>query len=49
MNYLNQFHKEVTERKKRKIIESQNSPMSSKDFAQYMRRNLELAQKMSHR
>lgn len=46
MTYLNQFHKEVTERKIRKIAESQQSPMSSTDFANYMKRNLELAKQM---
>ena len=30
----------------RKIEESKKSPMSSKDFANYMRRNLELAKKI---
>jgi hypothetical protein len=49
MTYLNQFHKEATERKKKKIAESQQSPMSSKDFAQYMKRNLERAKQMSLR
>ena len=43
MTFLNQFHKEVTERKMRKIAASQQSPMSSSDFAQYMKRNLEIA------
>ena len=33
MTFLNQFHKEVTERKMRKIAASQQSPMSSSDFA----------------
>ena len=46
MTYLNQFHKEVTERKKRKIAASQQSPMNSKEFAQYMKRNVEIAKKM---
>ncbi len=46
MPFLNQFHKEVTERKMRKIAESQQSPMSSVDFANYMKRNLELAKRM---
>ena len=46
MTYLNQFHKEVTERKMRKIAVSQQSPMSSSEFAQYMRRNFEMAKKM---
>ena len=46
MTFLNQFHKEVTERKMRKIALSQQSPMSSSDFAQYMKRNLEIAKQM---
>ena len=46
MTFINQFHKEVTERKMRKIAESQLSPMSSIDFANYMKHNLELAKKM---
>ena len=46
MTFLNQFHKEVTIRKMRKIAESQQSPMSSTDFANYMKRNLELAKQM---
>ena len=46
MTFLNQFHKEVTERKMRKIAASQQSPMSSNDFALYMKRNFELAQQM---
>ena len=46
MTFLNQFHKEVTERKIRKIIASQQSPMSPSDFAQYMKRNVEIANKM---
>lgn len=46
MNFLNQFHKEVTERKKRKIAASQQSQMSSSDFAKYMKRNLEKAKQM---
>ena len=46
MTFLNQFHKEVTERKMRKIAESQQSPMSSADFANYMKHNLELAKHM---
>ena len=46
MTYLNSFHKEVTERKRRKIAASQQSPMSSNDFAQYMKQNLELANRM---
>lgn len=46
MTFLNQFHKEATERKKRKIYVSQQSPMNSSDFAQYMKRNLEKAKQM---
>ncbi len=46
MTYLNQFHKEVTERKIRKIAVSQQSPMSSSDFVQYMKHNVEIATKM---
>ena len=46
MTFLNQFHKEVTERKMQKIAASQQSPMNSNDFADYMRRNLELAKQM---
>ena len=46
MTFLNQFHKESMERTIKKIIESKKSPMSSKDFADYMKRNLELAKQM---
>ena len=46
MTFLNPFHKEVTERKMRKIAASQKSPLNSSDFAQYMKRNLEIAKKM---
>ncbi len=46
MTFLNQFHKEAMERTIKKIIESKKSPMSSKDFADYMKRNLELAKQM---
>ena len=46
MVYFNLFHKEVTEHKKQKIAASQQSPMSSSDFAQYMKHNLELAKQM---
>jgi len=48
MTYLNQFHKEAVERKLRKIAESMKSPMNSVDFANYMRRNLEMAIKMEN-
>ena len=40
------FHKEAMERTMRKIEESKKSPMNSKDFADYMRRNLEQAKKI---
>ena len=46
MTFFNQFHKEVTERKMRKIAESKQSPMNSNDAANYMKRNVELAKKM---
>ena len=46
MKFLNQFHKEAMERTIRKIKESEKSPMSAKEFADYMRRNLELAKQM---
>ena len=46
MIYLNQFHKEAMERTMKKIVESKKSPMNSKDFADYMRRNLEKAKLM---
>ena len=46
MTFLNQFHKEAMERTMRKIEESEKSPMSPKDFADYMRRNLEMAKEM---
>ena len=46
MTFLNKFHKEVTERKIRKILASHKSPMSSSDFAKYMKRNLALAKQM---
>jgi hypothetical protein len=46
MTFLNQFHKEAVERKLRKIEESKKSPTNSKDFADYMRRNFELAKNL---
>lgn len=46
MTYLNQFHKEASERKMRKIEESMKSPMSSEDFAKYMKHNVEVASRM---
>ena len=46
MTYLNKFHKEVTERKKRKIAASQQLQTSLADFAEYMKHNLALAKAM---
>ena len=46
MTYLNQFHKEATERKLRKIAESQKLPMSSEEAAKYMKGNFEMAKAM---
>ena len=46
MPFLNQFHKEATERKMKKIAASKKSPMNSNDFANYMKRNLEIAKRM---
>ncbi len=46
MIYLNQFHREATERKLKKIAESQKSPMNSVDAANYMKRNFEMAKAM---
>lgn len=46
MTFINKFHKEVTERKMRKIAASLKSPMNSRDFAEYMKRNLALAKQM---
>lgn len=46
MTFINKFHKEVTERKMRKNAASLKSPMSSNDFAEYMKRNLALAKQM---
>ena len=46
MTYLNQFHKETMERTMKKIVEFKKSPMNSKDFADYMMRNLETAKAM---
>ena len=43
MTYLNQFHKEAMERTMKKIVEFKKSPMNSRDFADYMRKNLETA------
>ena len=46
MTFLNQFHKEAMERTMRKIKEFEKSPMSPKDFADYMRKNFEMAKAM---
>ena len=46
MTFINKFHKEVTERKMRKIAASLKTPMNSSDFAEYMKRNLALAKQM---
>ena len=46
MTYLNQFHKEASERKMRKIEESGKSQISSAAFAEYMKRNVEMASRM---
>ncbi len=46
MTYFNQFHKETSERKMRKIEESRRSPMNSVDAANYMKRNVEIASRM---
>ena len=46
MTYLNLFHKEAMERTMKKISEFKKSPMNSKDFADYMKRNFEMAKSM---
>ena len=46
MTFLNQFHKEAMERTMKKIAEFKKSPMNPIDFADYMRRNLEMAKTM---
>ena len=40
MEYLNQFHKESTERMLRKLEEWKKSPTSSMEAAETMRRNM---------
>ena len=40
MQYLNQFHKESTERMLRKLEEWKKSPTSSIEAAQIMKRNM---------
>lgn len=46
MTYLNQYHKESTERMLRKLAEWKKSPTSSSEAAQTMKRNLALALSM---
>ena len=46
MTFLNQFHKEATERKIRKIEEWEKIPMSSAEAAAYMWRNYRRALEM---
>ena len=46
MTYFNQFHKEASERKMRKIEEWKHTHGSPEDFVRYMFRNLELAKDM---
>ena len=46
MTFFNQFHKEATERKMRKIAESKLSPTNSADAVNYMKRNVEIASRM---
>ena len=46
MTYFNQFHKEASERKMRKIAESKLSPTNSVDAANYMKQNVEKASLM---
>lgn len=46
MKYLNQFHKESTERKLKKIAESMKSPMSLADVVTYVNANFERAKRM---
>ena len=45
LEYLNQFHKEAVERKRKKIAESKQWSMSSEDAVKYMKRNMEMAEK----
>lgn len=46
MTYLNQFHKESTERMLRKLAEWKKSPTSSIEAAQRMKQNLAMALRM---
>lgn len=45
MEYLNPFHKETVERKRKKIAESKRWSMSSEDAVKDMKRNMEMAEK----
>ena len=44
--YLNRFHKEAVERKRKKIAESKRWSMSSEDAVKDMKRNMEMAEKL---
>ena len=46
MTYLNQYHKESTERKLKKIAEWKKSPMNSSEAVNYVIRNFEMAKNM---
>lgn len=46
MKYLNQFHKESSERKLKKIAESQKHPMSPGEIMAYLWSNFERAKRM---
>ena len=46
MKYLNQFHKESSERKLKKIAESQKHPMSPEEIMAYLWSNFERAKRM---
>ena len=46
MTYLNQYHKESTERMLRKLAEWKKSPTSSSEAAQTMKQNLAQALRM---
>ena len=46
MKYLNQFHKESSERKLKKIAESQKHPMTPEEISAYLWSNFEKAKCM---
>ena len=46
MTYLNQFHKEASERKVLKISPLLESPIKSEDAVKYVKRNLELVKQI---